>query len=201
MARSAKPPSARSTASPTSAIGSFSNAFDDVATACAHQQVEKLPKHAQIFCSARAFEEDSTIHSDALGGIWIEGIVNLVLEEVKSRGSRRNLNLIGPDRGDEIQSEIEGSGLVWSALSDRDEAMEIVSSNAEKMINPKSNLSAVADELVEAYMVAANEEADDTILADFLERFDTQIRALIKDADVLPALEDMRASLLERLDE
>jgi hypothetical protein len=91
--------------------------------------------------------------------------------------------------------------LVWTALSVRGEAMELISSHVETMITPDSNLAAVADELVNAYIVAAKEEAEETILANLLERFEKQIRTLVKDLDVLPSPEDMRAGLLERLDE
>lgn len=114
--------------------------------------------------------------------------------------SRRDLDLIGPDRSDALGYHLEGSGMVWSALSERREAMDLIASHVDTMIDPDADLSALATEMVDAYMVAAMEAAEDTLLDEFLERFEVPIRSLIRENDVLPSLEDMRGGLLERLD-
>ena len=182
-------------------LGSFSDAFDDVARACAQERVEKLAKHVQVLLSTLAFEQDSNLDDETLGTVCVDGVIDLVMEEVNAGASTRNLELIGPDRGDAIACEVEGSGLVWSALSDRGDAMELISSHADTMIDPKSNLSKLADEMVETFIGAAKEEAEGTMLAEFIARFEKQICALIKEKDVVPSLEDMRAGLIEKLDE
>jgi Holliday junction DNA helicase RuvB len=179
-------------------LGSFSGAFDGVARACAQERVGKLAKHVQVLLSTLAFEQESNLDDETLGTVCVDGIIDLIMEEVNACASKRNLELIGPDRGDAIACEVEGSGLVWSALSD---AMELISSHADTMIDPKSNLSKLADEMVETFIGAAKEEAEGTVLAEFIERFEKQICALIKENDVVPSLEDMRAGLLEKLDE
>lgn len=182
-------------------IGSLSSGFDDVVRACVQAEVQKLPKHAQIFLSARAFEEASdSDEENNLGAVSLGGIVNTIMELLNERASRRKLDLIGPNRGDEIGYEIKGTGFVWSVLSGRDEATELIAGHADRMIDPKANLSAVADEMVEGFMIAAKDDPDGTILGDFLERFEKEIRRLLKENDVLPSLEDMRAGLVERLD-
>ncbi len=182
-------------------LGSFSNAFDEVTRACAQAEVEKLAKHAQVLLSALAFEEDPNLDDETLGSVWIEGVVELIMEEVNSRASRRSLALIGPGHADEIAYEVEGSGLVWSVLSDRGEASELISSHAAAMIDPKRSLTTLADEMVEAFIGAVKEETEGTILAEFVERFERQIAALVKESDVLPSLEDMRAGFQKKMDE
>jgi hypothetical protein len=181
-------------------LGSLSGAFEDVVRASIQTKVEKLPRHALVFLSAQAFEEEDSDEDESLGGIWIDGIVSLVLNEVNTCASRRNLDLIGPHRGDAICYEVEGSGMVWSVLSDRGEAMDLIASHCDALIDPEDDLSDLADEMVEAFMAAAAEDDEGEVLSVFLERFEDDVRALVRDKDVLPCLEDMRAGLLDWLD-
>jgi hypothetical protein len=78
--------------------------------------------------------------------------------------------------------------------------MDVISSHVGALIDPDADLSALAAELVAAFIDAANEEAEDTFLAEFIAHFDNDIRSLLLEKDVLPALEDMRAALIEQLD-
>ncbi len=139
-------------------------------------------------------------NAKSLGAVWLDGVVSTVIDSVNAIASRRNLDLIGPGRSDALGYHLEGSGLVWSALSDREEAMDLVAGHVDTMIDPDADLSALAAEMIDAYMVAAKEAAEDTLLAELLERFEDEIRSLIRENDVLPSLEDMRGGLLERLD-
>lgn len=182
-------------------LGSLSGAFDDLVRATIQTEVEKLPKHALVFLSAQAFEEDAdNDEEEALGSIWIDGIVSLVLDEVNSRASRRTLDLIGPRRGDVIGYEVQGSGMVWSVLSDRSEAMDIIASHCDALLDPEGDLSDLADEMVEAFMAAAAEDDEGAVFSVFLEHFEDELRTLVREKDVLPSLEDMQAGLLSRLD-
>lgn len=96
-------------------LGSLSGAFDDLVRTSIQTELEKLPKHALVFLSVQAFEEDAdSDEEEEIGSIWVDGVVSLVLDEVNARASRRNLDLIGPHRGDVIGHEIEGSGMVYS---------------------------------------------------------------------------------------
>ena len=180
-------------------LGSLSGAFDDLVRSAILKEVEKLPRHGQVFLSALACEEDSNCDkAKSLGSIWVDGMVNTIMEEVNERASQRDLDLIGPNREDAIGYQIEGSGMVWSVLSDR---MDLIAGHADTMIDPDADLSKVAEEMVEAFMTAAKEEADDgAVFSAFLDRFEKQVRSLILENDVLPSLEDMRGGLLERLD-
>jgi hypothetical protein len=164
-------------------------------------EVEKLPKHALIFLSAYAFEEDVNFDEvDSLGSIWVDGTGDTVMAEIKHRARKRNLDLIGPDRGDLIRYEIQGSGMVWSALSDRGEAMDLIARHGETLIDPDGDLSELAAELVEAFIAAMNEDAQESVLAEFLKRFGNDVRSLLLDQDVLPSLDNMRNALIKQLD-
>lgn len=182
-------------------LGSLSGAFEDVVRASIQAEVEKLPKHALVFLSARAFEEDDDSDEDeSLGSIRIDGIVSLVLDEVTSRASRRTLDLIGPHRGDVIGYEVEGSGMVWAVLSDRGEALDLLASHCDALLAPDGDLSDLVEEMIEAFMVAAAEDDEGEVFSILLEHFDDEVRALVREKDVVPSLEDMRAGLLDRLD-
>lgn len=181
-------------------IGSISNAFEDLVRGSIQTEVEKRAKHALIFLSAKAIEEDDDIdEEDALGSIWIDGIVSLVLEEVNRRASRRNLDLIGPERGESIPYEVDGGGMVWGVLSERGEASDLVASHCDTLLDPQGDLSELAEEMLEAFMAAA---ADDhgTVLPLVLDSFEDELRTLAMEKDILPALNEMRASLLALLD-
>src|SRR5262249_14044828 len=126
-----------------------------------------------------------------------------ILEEVKRQASRRNLDLIGPDRNEVISYEIGGSGMVWSLLRDRDEGMDLIAGYTDKMIDPDGDLSKIADEMADSFINAVKEQAEEaegTVFAEFFERFEKDIRSLVREKEVLPTLEDMRGALLERLD-
>jgi hypothetical protein len=136
-------------------FGTLSGAFEDILRAVILAEVERLPKHAQILLTTLAIEEDSKSDEvEWLGCIWIEGIAKLVTEAVNERASKRNLSLIGPDRADAIGYEIEGAGFVWSVL-DRNVAMNLISDHVEAMIDPKADLSPLAEDMVEVFLVIA----------------------------------------------
>lgn len=90
--------------------------------------------------------------------------------------------------------------MVWSFLSDRGEALDLIASHCDALIDPEGDLSDLADAMVEAFMAAAAEDDEGEVFSVFLERFEDDVRALVRDKDVLPSLEDMRAGLLDRLD-
>jgi len=101
-------------------LGSISGAWDDTVRAIVQGEVEKLPRYALIFLSAHAFElNENSDENDSVGSIWVDGVVDTVMEEINQRGSQGNLYLIGPHRYEVIGHEIEGSGMVWSILSEQ----------------------------------------------------------------------------------
>jgi len=181
-------------------LGSLSGAFEGMVRAVIEAEIEKLPRHAQVFLSAKAIEDDLDMDEDALGSIWLDGMVALIIEGVNSEASGRNLDLIGPARGDVIGYEVEGSGTVWSVLSDRGEAMDLVQSHVDELIDPDGDLSELAAEMAGAFMVAFTEALQETIFVEVLEMFDGDIKTMLAEGHIMEMLEDMRAGLLERLD-
>ena len=78
--------------------------------------------------------------------------------------------------------------------------MGLIASHCDALIDPEGDLSDLAEEMVEAFMAAAAEDDEGEVFFNFLERFEDDVRVLVRDKDVLPCLEDMRAGLLDRLD-
>jgi hypothetical protein len=143
-------------------------------------EVEKLPQHGLIFLSAYVFEEDADFDEMvSRGGIWLDGIVNTVIAKIAHNARRRNLDPIGPDRGDVIGYEIQGSGMFW--WSDRGEAMDLIASYADIMIDPDTDLPELADKLVEAMIAVANEDAEGGVVAELLERIGNEVRSPLLD--------------------
>jgi hypothetical protein len=181
-------------------LGSLTGAFDDLARASIAGAVEGLPPYAKVFLSGLAFDEDEDPdQNESLGCIWIDGIANLILRQVNEQAGQRNLDLLGPHRGDVIGYEISGSGTVWSALSDMGEATDLIASHVNAMIDPDGDLAELADAMVDAYLATAEQEAEGAA-ADLLRHFDNQLRSLVLENDVLPSLRAIRTALLERLD-
>jgi hypothetical protein len=182
-------------------LGSLSAGFDAILRTHVLAQVENLPKYAQVFLSEFAFQED--IDSDnekLLGGISIDEIVNTVTEAVNERACRRNLSLIGPHREDAIGYQIEGTGFVWSVLPNRKQAHNLIGAHVDAMINPNGDLSELAEEMVEAFIIAAREDEGGALFLKLLEHFDTAFRSMIREKDVLPSLQKTRVELLKAWD-
>lgn len=181
-------------------LGSLADGFDDLLHGLILAEIEKLPKHGQILLSALAYEEDFDIDEDEyLGSIWLDGITKCVAEAVNERAAQRKLDLIGPDRADLIGYEIEGTGFVWSML-DRDVALEVVSGYVDTLIDPNADLSPLAAELVEAFVMAVKEDEGGTVFVAALEHFEDKLLSMIMNVDVLPSLNEMRRKLLKVVD-
>lgn len=183
-------------------LGSVSGNSDEIVRTFVQNEVEKLPPYAQLFLSMRAFEEDTNSDKDeSVGIIWVDGIVDAVMEKINQRASGRNLDLIGPDRGDVIACEFDGSGMVWSILSDRGEAMDLIAGHTDALINPDGDISELADEMMDAFMAAATEDNEGAVFSAFLEHFEDQVRSLVCESDVVPTLKEIRGELFDRLDD
>ena len=181
-------------------LGSISDAFEGLLDAFISTEVEELPKHAQTFLSALAFEEDpDTDDEEFLGSIWVDGIAKLVTEAVNERACQRSLYLLGPDRADVIRYEIAGIGFVWSML-DHTEAIDLVSGHVDAMIDPDADLAELADEMVDAFLTAARDDNDGAFFQAFVDQFEDKVRWMLKEQDLLPSLREMRTELLKAWD-
>lgn len=182
-------------------LGSVSGNSDEVVRTFVQNEVEKLPPYAKLFLSTHAFEEDTNSDEDeSVGIIWVDGIIDAVMEKIDQSASERNLYLIGPDRGDVIACEIDGSGMVWSILSDRGEAMDLIAGHTDALINPDGDISELVDEMMAAFMAAATEDNEGAVLSLFLKRFEGDVWSLVSEYDVAPSLEHIRSQLIARLE-
>jgi hypothetical protein len=78
--------------------------------------------------------------------------------------------------------------------------MDLVRAHVDTMIDPNGDLSLLADEMVEAFLMTADEDEDGYFFRQLVEHFEEKFRSMIKELDVLPSLETMRRKLLENWD-
>jgi hypothetical protein len=178
-----------------------SEGLDDVMVGAILALVNKLPTNAQVALSALAFWDDTSIDEDEwLGCISIDGILKIAVEAVNERAARRNLDLIGPERANAISLEIEAVGFVWSALDSGGMTADILDDYSDAMIDPNADLKPMAEDVITQFFAMWEEDEDGPTGQSFLEHFEPDLRAMLKDKDVLPSLTEMRRELLEKLD-
>ncbi len=180
---------------------SLDQGCDELLRSSIYAEIETLPRHAKVFLSLYAAERTEHDAEYEPGSIWIDGIASLLVVEVSEKASRRNLDLIGPHRGDVIGSELSSEGIVCSALSNADLFSEVLASHVDVMIDPEADLSSIAHELVDAYVgLIVNETESSMDLSELFERFGSDIKTLLIEKDVLPALVNMHGELQGLLD-
>lgn len=184
-------------------LGSPSSAFERLVSMAALEELEKLPRHMQVFLSVLASESEFALAGDIeatpVGTIWLDGVANLVVEKVNEKASRRSLDLIGPYRADHIRSA-SGDGVVWSLLEDRGDAWDIATDHMDDLIDPDGDLEPMAEVLLDRFINAAKEDTCDSMLFEFFEQFETEIRSLLLVNDVMANLLGMRRELVKNLD-
>lgn len=182
-------------------IGSPADAFEEMIEATIVDEIEKLPRHLHIILSAKAYEDAHDEDTEAVGTIWMDGMVGLVMDQINEAASRQSgLDLIGPGRADALGYHVSGSGVVWSVLSDRGEAMELAAAAVDSLIDPDGDLSDLAERMLDAFFEAAQEEMDGPVMSALIESFDRSLRQILRENDVLPALEDIRGQIADVLD-
>lgn len=181
-------------------FGSITSASEDMIRAHIQTHIEALPQHAQVLLSIYAIENEDDPDSGLLPGcVWIDGMVDLVLDVVDRDAFNRNLVMIGPDRAEIFIYEISGDGIVWSAVDETGGANDIVLPHLDEIIDKDGDLSEAANDLIEAFMAAADDAASATILIDFFDVFGTGIRDMLQES-VVETLEDMRWQIWKMLD-
>lgn len=165
--------------------------------------LDNTPKHHLVFLTALARDADfDDSDDDILGYVSIDDVSKIISDLIGEKASSRHyLDLIGPNRSDAISCHIEGNGIVWSVISETDEATDIISGYVEDLINASADLSKLANELVDQFISGLSEYDENMALAKLLEGFQNEIRALLLTKDVLPSLEVMRFDLIAKLDE
>ena len=181
--------------------GPFVDGWEETVREMVVAELDALPKYVLFALSAYASADGlDDGECKSFCHIAIDEIARDVMEVINMRASERHIDLIGPHRADVIPCEVEGHGVVWDALSDRDEATDLISTYADVMIEAKADLSGLAVELADAFIAAAREEAEGCI-SGMLDGYEVEIKKLLIEKDVLPALSSMREAILGRLDE
>ena len=187
-------------------FGSTSRNFDEVLDTVITGELEELPKHTLLFLSIYT-RNDAGDAGDAndpenIGGISRDDIAAAVLERVTQAASRRNLDFIGPDRGDVIPMEISLGGLIGEALSHAGEESDFLSEYVDELLaGGDDDIANISHALLERYMELLHEDEDGLLLAALRDRFEKDIRALVLEQDIRPAVEDAVGQLQWTLDE
>ncbi len=166
--------------------------YEKVLNGVVADAVNALPKHALLFLSIKVRRDlDDVEDSDIVGGISHDAIASVVRESVNELASRRNLDVIGPSRADFISMEVSLDGLAGDALSDAGECSDFLSEHADALLEGDAdNLAIISAALLDRYMELLCDDADGMLLSALLGRFENEIRALVLEKDIIPAVED-----------
>lgn len=178
-------------------FGSTSRNFEDVLDAVVADALDELPQHTLLFLSIYTRNDlDAENESDSIGGISRDDIASAVRERVSRAAVRRNLDVIGPYRGDVISMEVSLGGLAGEALSDVGEQSDFLAEHVDRMLEGGArNISDISHALLERYVELIHEDEDGALLAALFDRFENDIRALVLEKDIRPAVENAISQL------
>lgn len=184
-------------------FGSTSRNFKEVLDVVIVGEVDALPQHTLLFLSIYTRNDlDAENDSDSISGISREDITSAVLERVTEAAARRNLDFIGPGRGDVVPMEISLNGLAGEALSEAGEHSDFLSEHVDQMLaGGASNISDISHALLERYVELIHEDEGGALLPALFDRFENDIRALVLEKDIRPAVEDAIGQLEEMLED
>lgn len=181
-------------------MGSISRNWDSTVRSLVTSEIEILPKHLQTFLSAYASKFDSTSECD-IGSISFDAIESAIMSQLVQKANQRALELIGPYRSEVIGYEVSREGIVCSAISRAGMLTDILATHVDTLTDSEADVSKVAFELIDEYMSLIHDEAEASPeLSELLARFEGDIKVLLKEKDVLPALKHMQGELLDILD-
>lgn len=184
-------------------FGSTSNNFREVLSTTINGALDALPKHTLLFLSIYTRGDmDDADDPDGIGSISRNDIAAAVLEGVDEIASRRNLDFIGPYRRDVIPMEISLDGLAGDALSETGNQSDFLSEHVENLLaGGEEEISRISHALLERYMELLLEDEDGRLLSALLDRFEKEVKALVLEKDIRPAVEDAVGQLEAALDE
>lgn len=184
-------------------FGSTSRNFDEALDAVITGALEELPKHTLLFLSIYTRNDAGDAKDpENIGGISHDDIAAAVLERVEQAASGRNLDFIGPARGDVIPMEISLGGLIGEALSEAGETSDLLSEYVDELLaGGDDDIANISHALLERYIELLHEDEDGLLLSALLHRFEKDIRALVLERDIRPTVEDAVGQLQRTLDE
>ena len=183
-------------------FGSTSDNFEEMLDGVIAAAIDALPQHTLLFLSIYTRNDlDAESDSDSIGGISRDDIASAVLERVSRDAARRNLDFIGPYRGDVIPMEISLGGLAGEALSEVREQSDFLAEHLDQILEGgASNISDISHALLERYVELIHEDGSGALLTELFERFESDIRALVLERDICPAVEDAIGQLEKMLE-
>ena len=183
-------------------FSSTSGNFEEVLDTVIAGALDELPAHTLLFLSFYT-RNDTGVDDDPdnMGSISRDALAAAVLDGVNEAASRRNLDFIGPYRGDVIPMEISLDGLAGDALSDAGEASDFVSEWVDQLLaGGADDMAHISHALLDRYMELLREDEDGRLLSSLLDRFEKDIKALVLEKDIRPTVEDAVGQLAGALD-
>ncbi len=183
-------------------FSSTSGNFEEVLDTVIAGALDELPAHTLLFLSIYTRNDIGDADDpDNIGSISRDAIAAAVLDGVNEAASRRNLDFIGPYRGDVIPMEISLDGLAGDALSDAGEASDFLSEYADQLlVGGSDDMAHISHALLDRYMELLREDEDGRLLSSLLDRFEKDIKALVLEKDIRPTVEDAVGQLEGALD-
>jgi hypothetical protein len=169
-------------------LGTVGDGFDDVLKTVIVGAIDKLPQHTLLLLSIYCINNlDKENDLDSSLCIYLDEIVYAVKESVDQYALRRNVEIIGPHRGEEITMEVNLDGLAGEALSDAEETSDFLSEHVDLLLEGgDSNIEKVSHSLLERYVELINEDEDGFLLSALFKRFEKEIIAMVLEKDILP---------------
>jgi len=183
-------------------FGSTSGNFEEVLDTVIAGALNELPAHTLMFLSIYTRNDIGDADDpDHIGSISRDAIAAAVLECVNEAASRRNLDFIGPYRGDVIPMEISLHGLAGDALSDAGETTDFLSEWVDQLLaGGADDMAHISHALLDRYMELLREDEDGRLLSSLLDRFEKDIKALVLEKEIRPTVEDAVGQLEGALD-
>lgn len=170
-----------------SKISGVLDKFDDrtlvCLTACSRDELGEMDQDGEL----------------GVGAICIDDINLAAYQRVQEAAQGPDISIIGPHRAVELGFHLVTDGVVFSELSEA-ELSAVLAEHFEDIIDPASDLSGVANALAQGFLEQIEDESESLSLSAFLDRFQSDVKTVLVEKDVLPDLKGTQAALLAALD-
>ena len=182
--------------------GPYMHNLELVIKSCTSIALDKLQTHSLVCLSAYSEDELEVVEEEgeiAVGFICKDAIKRVAFQRIQEEAQAPKISIIGHGRLVELGFYLMKNGVVFSELSE-DELMNALADHFEDVIFPDSDLSNVANLLAEAFIEQIGEESESFGLSASLAKFGADFKNLLIEQDILPDLQETRATLLEALE-
>lgn len=164
--------------------------------------LDKLDDRTLVCLTACSKDELGEVDEDSelgVGAICFDDINLAAYQRVQEAAQGPDVSIIGPNRADELGFHLVTDGVVFSELSE-EEFSGVLAEHFDDIIDPASDLSGVANTLAQTFLEQIESESESFALSAFLGRFESNVKTMLAEKDVLPDLKGTQAALLEALD-